>query len=66
LSYHLENFLCKPDFVAYDYGTRKNLSNFLCRKLWKLDGVSWTLRSPEDHVTAEKEGWIPIFEHYEP
>jgi glycerophosphoryl diester phosphodiesterase len=66
LSYHLENFLCKPDFVAYDYGTRKNLSNFLCRKLWKLDGVSWTLRSPADHKTAEKEGWIPIFEHYEP
>lgn len=66
LSYHLENFVCQPDFVAYDYGTRKNLSNFLCRKLWKLEGVSWTIRSPEDHKIAEKEGWIPIFEHYEP
>lgn len=66
LSYHLENFVCQPDFVAYDYGTRKNLSNFLCRKLWKLEGVSWTLRTPADHTIAEQEGWIPIFEHYEP
>ena len=66
LSYHLENVVCRPDFVAYDYGTRKNLSNFLCRKLWKLAGVSWTLRTPADHEIALKEGWIPIFEHYEP
>ena len=66
LSYHLENFLTKPDFIAYDYATRKNLSNFLCRKLWGLESVSWTLRSPEEHETALKEGWIPIFEHYEP
>ncbi len=66
LSYHLENFLTKPDFIAYDYATRKNLSNTLCRKLWGLQGVSWTLRSPEEHETAEKEGWIPIFENYEP
>lgn len=66
LTFHLENFLTKPDFVAYDYGTRKNLSNELCRKLWGLEGVSWTLRTPEEHETALKEGWIPIFEHYKP
>ena len=66
LSYHLENFLCKPDFVAYDYPTRKTLSNTICRKLWNMEMVSWTIRSPEDHETAVKEGWIPIFEHYLP
>ena len=66
LSYHLENFLTKPDFIAYDYATRKNLSNFLCRKLWKLQGVSWTLRTPGDHEQAVKAGWIPIFEKYKP
>ena len=66
LSYHLENFLCRPDFVAYDFGTRKNLSNFLCRKFWGIQGVAWTLRTPEEHAAALQEGWIPIFERYEP
>lgn len=66
LSFHLENFLCKPDFIAYDFPTRKNLSNTICRKLWKLESVTWTLRKPEDHKTALDEGWIPIFENYQP
>lgn len=66
LSYHLENFLARPDFIAYDFNTRNNLSNWICRKLWRLQGVSWTLRSQADHDIAVKEGWIPIFEHYCP
>ena len=66
LSRHLENFLCQPDFIAYDFPTRKVLSNPLCRKFWRVEAVTWTLRTPEDHETAIKEGWIPIFEHYLP
>lgn len=66
LAFHLENFLCKPDFIAYDYPTRKVPSNPICRKLWGLEAVTWTLRTPEEHETALKEGWIPIFEHYLP
>jgi glycerophosphoryl diester phosphodiesterase len=66
LSFHLENFLGQPDFIAYDWDTRHTLSNRLCRGLWKIQGVTWTLRSPEDHARALTEGWIPIFEHYEP
>ena len=66
LAFHLENFLCRPDFIAYDFGTRKVLSNPICRKLWGLETVTWTLRTPEDHETALKEGWIPIFENYIP
>lgn len=66
LTNHLENFMCRPDFVAYDFPTRKTLSNTVCRKLHGLQGVSWTLRSPEDHKIAVEEGWIPIFENYLP
>ena len=66
LTFHLENFVCRPDFIAYDFGTRKILSNAICRKLWGLEAVTWTLRTPEDHATAVKEGWIPIFENYLP
>ena len=66
LSHNLENFLCQPDFIAYHYPNRKTLSNALCRKLWKMESVTWTLRTPEEHATAESENWIPIFENYTP
>ena len=62
----LINFLVVPDFVAYRFQERKNLGNFLVRKLWGTQGVTWTLRSPQEQEAAVKEGWIPIFAHYEP
>lgn len=65
-TYHLENFLNLPDFIAYRFEDRKNLSNRLCRDLWQIEGVSWTIRSKEDFDTAVQEGWIPIFEGFEP
>ena len=66
LANQLENFLTLPDFVAYRYADRKNLGNLIVRKLWGVQGVTWTLRSPQEHENAVSEGWIPIFEHYEP
>lgn len=65
-TYLLENFLTRPDFVAYEYGSRKNPSVFFCRKLWRLVGVSWTLKTREMHDTAVQEGWLPIFERFIP
>lgn len=66
MTYDLSNFLGRPDFLAYDFRTRNNLSNFLCRKLWDIQGVSWTLRTRQDYDTAVEEGWIPIFEGIRP
>ena len=66
LTYDLLNFLVLPDFIAYRYKDRKTLSNFLCRKLWRIQGVSWTLTDRKQFQTAVKEGWIPIFENFEP
>ena len=66
LTWQLGNFLIKPDFVAYKFADRKNLGNFLVRKLWGVQGVTWTLKTPEEHKTATQEGWIPIFEDYQP
>ena len=63
---HLMNFLSMPDFVAYKFADRNTFGTKLCRKLWKLQGVTWTIRSQEDYDTAVKEGWIPIFENYRP
>jgi len=66
LTYQLLNFLLMPDFIAYKFADRKNPGNFLARKLWGIQGVSWTLRSPEQLQAAEAEGWLPIFEGFIP
>lgn len=67
LTHCLTNFLCVPDFVAYKFADRNDtISNKLCLKLWKAQGVSWTLRSKKDYDTAVSEGLLPIFEGFQP
>ena len=66
MTHQLTNFLTLPDFVAFRYSDRKTLGNFLVRKLWRVQGVTWTLKNPDQHKTALQEGWIPIFEDYLP
>lgn len=66
MTYQALNFLTVPDFVAYRFCDRHNLGNFLVRKLWKVQGVTWTLQTKEDFDQAVSEGWLPIFEHFTP
>lgn len=66
MSWQLTHFLTTPDFVAFKYRDRKNLGTFLSRKLWGAQGVSWTIKTQEELDTAEREGWIPIFEGFQP
>lgn len=66
LTCHLLNFLSRPDFIAYKFADRNRLGCFLCRRLWHIQGVSWTLRTPEDHAQARTEGWLSIFEGFRP
>ena len=42
------------------------MSNAACLKLWHIQGVTWTIRSKADLLTAEREGLIPIFEKFDP
>ena len=65
-TYYLENFLTRPDFIAYRFEDRETTSNSICRRIWGIQGVSWTIRTPEDFQTAVREGWIPIFENFDP
>ena len=65
-TYYLENFLTVPDFIAYRFEDRETTSNTICRRIWGIQGVSWTIRSPEDFRTAVREGWLPIFEGFDP
>ncbi len=66
ITHQLMNFLLLPDFVAYKFADRKTFSNFLVRKIWGVQGVSWTLKKQEDLDTAVAEGWLPIFEGFRP
>jgi len=63
---HISNIYTRPDFIAYKYADRKAFGTDICRKFWDIQGVSWTLKTPEEYETAVKEGWIPIFEGFEP
>lgn len=62
----LLNFLAVPDFVAYQQADRNNIFLRLCKKLWGVQEVSWTIRSPEALAACEKAGSIPIFEKFDP
>lgn len=60
------NFLLYPDFIAYQFKDRKNFGNFLARKLWGVQGVSWTIDSQKDLKQSIQENWLPIFEGFIP
>ena len=66
LTAQLMNFLSVPDFIAYKSADRKRLGNYLCRKFWGAQGVTWTVKSQAELDTAVKEGWLPIFEGFRP
>lgn len=63
---HISNIATCPDFIAYNYKHRKAFGTDICRKLWGVQGVSWTIRTKEDFDIAVREGWIPIFENFIP
>ena len=66
LTHQLINIATLPDFIAYGFDDRKTLSVWLCRKLWGVQGVTWTLTSQADYDTATQEGYLPIFENFLP
>ncbi len=66
MAFHISNIFTRPDFIAYNFKHRKAFGTDICRKLWHVQGVAWTLRSKQDFDTAVQEGWIPIFEGFTP
>ena len=62
----LSNFLTGPDFVAFRFSDRDSLSLQICRKLWRLPVITWTLKTPEEFDAASEAEMIPIFEGFLP
>ena len=67
LSHLLTGCMTTPDFIAYDHSTRnKTTSLNICRGVWGVQEVSWTVRSEDDMRKLEKLGNLVIFENFTP
>ncbi len=62
----VSNFLYKPDFIAYRESDREDIPYKLCRKIWKIKGVSWTVDNQNKYDEALKNDEIRIFEGFIP
>lgn len=58
------NLIGCPDFIAYNYQHRSIPELQICRKLYHVQEVNWTIRTPEDLEKMEKLGNIVIFENF--
>ena len=66
MTLQLGNFLIMPDFVAYRNSDRKNFGMHIVQKVWGVQGVTWTVKTPEELESAVNDGFLPIFEDFEP
>lgn len=66
LKHLLLNFHTKPDFIAYHHVYKKGLSFTLCRKLYHVKTVAWTIQSQEELESNKKYYELFIFESFIP
>ena len=63
LTHLLSNGFTVPDFIAYDHKFRSHCTELrICRLLFRVQEVSWTVRDPERAERLEKTGNLIIFE----
>jgi glycerophosphoryl diester phosphodiesterase len=62
----LLNFLAKPDFIAYHHVYKKGLSFTICRKLYGVKTVAWTLQNQKDFDDSRKYYELFIFDSFIP
>ena len=64
--YLLTNFLCRPDFIAYDHRHKNSISRLVNKYLFGALSVAWTIRSKEELTQAKKAFDLFIFEGFMP
>lgn len=62
----ITNFLCRPDFIAYDHRHKNNISRLICRHLFKALSISWTIKSQEEFDACKDDYDLCIFEGFLP
>jgi len=63
--YLITNFLCRPDFIAYDHRHKHNLSRLVCQLFHPLN-VAWTIKSQRELDLNQKNFDLFIFEGFVP
>lgn len=66
LSNLLMNFMGRPDFIAYNHLDRQNYALRWCRKFYKVQEFSWTVRDKQAMTELEKDNCLVIFEKFDP
>jgi len=66
LKHLLMNFYTKPDFIAYHYIYKKGLSYTICRKLYRVKTVAWTIKNQQDYEDNRKYFELLIFDSFIP
>ena len=57
------NVISRPDFVAYQFAYRHNVSNVLCR-LFGAESAYWTIKNEADCAATRKAGAAAIFQEF--
>lgn len=66
LSRLLLNFLARPDFIAYNYKYPHLLSLVLCRKLYGIATVAWTIKNQKEYEESKDTFDAIIFDSFIP
>lgn len=66
LKHLLLNFYTKPDFIAYHHVYKKGLSYTLCRKLYRVKTIAWTIQNQKDFEESRKYYELFIFDSFIP
>ena len=62
----LTNIAARPDFIAYNWKYRNDLSRRICCDLYHALPVAWTIRSRQELDECRKDFQLFIFEGFEP
>ena len=65
LTHLLTTGLTRPDFIAYKWQDRDNISLRLMKKLYGVHEAGWTVRDRETLERLEADGVTPIFENFQ-
>ncbi|MFA6796395.1 MAG: glycerophosphodiester phosphodiesterase family protein [Bacilli bacterium] len=66
LSNTMFNIISRPDFIAYKCNNSHHISNFICKYIYGLIMVTWTVKSQRDLNKKEKFFDILIFDSFIP
>ncbi len=66
LQHLLLNFYARPDFIAYNCKDHTNLSRRLCKSLYKITAVAFTIRSEEELQEMQGKFDLFIFDSFVP